>query len=59
MMDRQPKGFSYYVDPEQITRYRAMPASQKLRWLFCGNKLRKSLPAKTIAIQEAFRRAER
>ncbi len=58
-MHKEPKGFSYYVDHEQITRYRAMPAAQKLRWLFCGNKLRKSLPAKTIAIQEAFRQGKR
>jgi len=59
MMNKEPKGFSYYVDPEQIKRYREMPAAQKLRWLFCGNKLRKSLPEKTIAIQEAFREGER
>lgn len=58
-MKADPKGYTYFVDRDQIERYRAMPADLKLRWIFLGNKLRMSLPAKTIAIQEAFRRAER
>jgi hypothetical protein len=57
-MKAEPKG-SYFVEREQIERYRAMPAEPKLRWIFLWNKLRMSLPPKTIAIQEAFRKAGR
>ena len=57
MPDKQ-KGFSYFVKREQIERYRAWPVERRLKWLFYGNKLRKSLPTKTIAIQDAFRRGK-
>jgi hypothetical protein len=57
-MQEKRKGFSYWVDPEQIERYRRWPITRRLKWLFYGNKLRKSLPTKIIAIQEAFRRGE-
>jgi hypothetical protein len=51
----KPKGFTYYIDPAQIEAYRKWPLSRRLSWLLEGNKLRKGLPGKTIAIQEAFR----
>jgi len=52
------KGFSYHVDRVQIETYKAWPIARRLQWLLEGNKLRKSLPAKTIAIQEAFRQGK-
>ena len=57
MLGKQ-KGFSYSVERDQIERYRAWPVERRLKWLFYGNKLRKSLPAKTIVIQDAFRRGK-
>jgi hypothetical protein len=51
----KPKGFRYFVDPAQIEEYRKWPISRRLDSLLEGNKLRRSLPAKTIAIQESFR----
>jgi hypothetical protein len=57
-MKDEPKGFRYYVDPGQIEAYRRWPLSRRLRWLLEGNRLRRSLPAKTIAIQEAFRQGK-
>jgi hypothetical protein len=53
------KGFSYSVDPDQIERYRIWPLERQFRWLFQGNKLRRSLPPKIVAIQEAFRKGKR
>jgi len=52
------KGFSYTVSQEQIDAYRIWPIERRLHWLLIGNQLRKSLPKKTIKIQEAFRRGE-
>jgi hypothetical protein len=57
-MPGKQKGFSYYVEREKIKRYRAWPVERRLKWLYYGNKLRKSLPTKTIAIQDAFRRGK-
>jgi len=57
-MAKKGKGFSYYVEKEQIERYKGWPAQRKLKWLFYGNKLRKSLPSYIIARQEAFRKGE-
>ena len=57
-MPGKQKGFSYSVERDQIERYRAWPVERRLKWLFYGNKLRKSLPVKTIAIQDAFRRGK-
>jgi hypothetical protein len=54
-MDDTPKGFTYSVDPNQMKRYGEWPIERRLLWLFFGNKLRKSLPRKTVRIQEAFR----
>ncbi len=57
-MAEKKRGFSYYVDPDQIERYRHWPIERRLKWLFCGNKLRKSMPPNTVAIQEAFRKGK-
>ncbi len=48
-------GFTYFVSEEQLDEYRKWPIERKLKWLYYGNKLRKSLPKKTIEIQELFR----
>jgi len=53
------KGFSYRVTERQIIEYRSWPITRRLQWLFSGNKLRKSLPDKTILIQDAFRKGEK
>jgi hypothetical protein len=55
MMQERVKGFHYSVDRDQIERYRKLPLEQRLKWLICGIKLRKSLPERTISIQNAFR----
>ena len=52
------KGFSYVVSREQIEEYRRWPIARRLQWLFLANKLRRSLPRRTIEIQEAFRAAK-
>jgi len=46
------------VDREQIDAYRRWPIERRLQWLFLANKMRKSLPKKTIKLQEAFREAK-
>lgn len=48
-------GFSYLVSWEQVEEYRNWPYERRLQWLMMGNLLRKSLPRKTIEIQDAFR----
>jgi hypothetical protein len=58
-MKPEARGYTYFVEKDQIERYKAMPAELKLRWIFLGNKLRMNLPSETIAIQEAFRKGER
>jgi hypothetical protein len=57
-MRKQNKGFSYTVGREQIDEYRRWPIERRLQWLFLANKMRKSLPKKTIKLQEAFREAK-
>ncbi len=57
-MNDKPKGFKYHVDPAQIENYRKWSLSRRLSWLLEGNRLRRSLPAKTIALQEAFRQGK-
>jgi hypothetical protein len=57
-MEEKKKGFSYYVSKEQIEEYRKWPMERRLKWLYFGNKLRKSLPPKIIEIQEAFRQGK-
>jgi hypothetical protein len=57
-MEENKKGFSYYVSKEQIEEYRKWPMERRLKWLYFGNKLRKSLPPKIIEIQEAFRQGK-
>lgn len=52
------KGFSYILTREQIEEYRSWPVERRLKWLFIANKLRRSLPPKTIEIQEAFRQGK-
>lgn len=54
-MKEQMKGFTYTVSKEQLDDYRKWPIERRLKWLYYGNKLRKSLPKKTIEIQELFR----
>jgi len=53
------KGFFYRVTERQTMEYRAWPIARRLEWLLSGNKLRKSLPEKTILIQDAFRKGEK
>jgi len=58
MIERQKKGFTYSIDPDQIQRYKKWPLERRLKWLFYGNKMRKKLPPKTISIQEVFRQGK-
>jgi hypothetical protein len=58
MMKKRTKGFSYTVEWEQIQQYRSWPPARRLQWLFQGNKMRITLPRKTIEIQEAFRQGK-
>jgi hypothetical protein len=55
MMEKDRKGFTYYVSQEQIDEYRRWPIERRLQWLFLANKMRRSLPKRIIEIQEAFR----
>jgi hypothetical protein len=55
---KQKRGFSYTVSREQIDEYRRWPIERRLQWLFLANKMRKSLPKKTIKLQEAFRQGK-
>lgn len=48
-------GFSYTVSWEQMEEYRTWSYERRLQWLMTGNLLRKSLPLKTINLQDAFR----
>lgn len=57
-MSDKAKGYSYFVGREQIEQYKAWPVIRRLAWLLEGNKLRKNLPDKTIAFQEAFRQGK-
>jgi hypothetical protein len=57
-VNAKARGFKYHIDPVQIEEYRKWPLLRRLNWLLEGNKLRRSLPAKTIAIQEAFRQGK-
>jgi len=57
-MEEEKKGFTYFVNDEQMREYRSWPIERRLQWLFLGNKLRKLLPKKTIEIQEAFRQGK-
>lgn len=54
-MGQKAKGFAYFVSREQIEEYRKWPLERRLQWLFLANKMRRSLPAQTIRLQEAFR----
>jgi hypothetical protein len=54
-MKNQKKGFTYTVSQEQLDEYRIWPIERRLKWLYFANKMRKSLPRKTIEIQEMFR----
>ncbi len=55
MMEKDRKGFSYYVSQEQIEEYRSWPIERRLQWLFLANKMRRSLPQRIIDLHEAFR----
>jgi hypothetical protein len=57
-MEEKKKGFAYFVSREQIDEYRSWPMERRLKWLYFGNKLRKSLPRRIIEIQEAFRQGK-
>jgi hypothetical protein len=54
-MKKRATGFAYFVSREQIDEYRKWPLERRLRWLFLANKMRRSLPARTVELQEAFR----
>jgi hypothetical protein len=57
-MGENRKGFTYYVSEEQMDEYVQWPIERRLQWLFLANKMRKSLPRKTIELQEAFRQGK-
>ena len=57
-MEERKKGFTYAVSKKQLDEYRTWSMERRLKWLYLGNKLRKSLPQKTIEIQESFRQAK-
>jgi hypothetical protein len=57
-MEERRRGFTYSVSREQIDEYRLWPIERRLQWLFLANKMRKSLPRKTVEIQEAFRQGK-
>jgi len=54
----EKKGFSYFVNDEQLKEYSSWPMERRLQWLLMGNKLRKLLPKKTIEIQDLFRQGK-
>jgi hypothetical protein len=54
-MEEKKKGFAYFVSRAQIEEYRRWPLERRLQWLFFANKMRRSLPPKTIELQNAFR----
>ena len=54
-MKNKNYGFEYYISYKRIKEYRAKPVSLKLAWLFQGNLLRKSYPARIIKLQDKFR----
>jgi hypothetical protein len=57
-MEENRKGFTYYVRQERIDEYMKWSMERRLQWLLYGNKLRKSLPKRTIELQEAFRQGK-
>jgi len=57
-MSQEAKGFAYSVTREQLDRYRKWPVERRLQWLLAANKMRKSLPARTIQLQDDFRNAK-
>jgi hypothetical protein len=57
-VEKASKGFSYTVEWEQIQRYRSWPPARRLQWLFLANKMRRTLPNRTIETQEAFRQGK-
>jgi len=57
--EKPAKGFSCFVSREQIETDCRWPLERRLQWLLLGNLLRKSLPSRTIQIQEAFRQRKR
>lgn len=57
-MEKSPKGFFYTVDWEQIQKYRSWSPERKLQWLLLANKVRRTLPRKTIELQESFRKGK-
>lgn len=54
-MKRSKGGFTYTVSKEQLYEYRTWSIERRLKWLFYANKMRRSLPKKTIDMQELFR----
>ncbi len=59
VVDLKRRGYSYRVTDEQIRRWRALPARDKLQWLEDANRLlAAALPPKTRAIQDRFRRGD-
>jgi len=58
MIEKSSKGFSYTVDWAQIQKYRSWSPERRLQWLFLANKMRRTLPSKTIELQEAFRKGK-
>lgn len=57
-MEIKRKGFKYTLTRNQLEEYRTWPVERRLKWIYFANRLRKSLPKKTIEIQELFRKGK-
>jgi len=59
-LKRQPGGYEYDVDDEQIRQWEAVPVEERLRWLEDANEfLFLAQDPETRAIWQAVRRGER
>jgi len=57
-MNKKDKGFYYYLTKKQIKEYLKWSIERRLKWLYLGNLMRKSLPEKIKEIHEKFRKGE-
>jgi len=55
---KRPKdtGFDYYLSKDVIKAYGKKPYALRLKWLYMGSLLRRSLPKKTVDRQDEFRK---
>ena len=56
MLKKASGGYAGMVSRQTIEEYRKWPMERRLRWLMAGIRLRRSLPEKTVALQDAFRK---